>query len=131
MEFKIRTLISGDATGGRMAAFEEATTTGAGPPMHVNREQVEVFHVIRGRHRFVVGGVETEAAEGACLVVPMGVPHTFQNMDSEKGLIHFELLPAQRSEEFFTALVTGEFDPKDAGEFFTRYGMDLVGPPLP
>ena len=113
-----------------MATFQEITSQGEGPPMHAHRDQVEVFHVIKGRHRFVVDGVETEAEAGACLAVPIGVAHTFQNISTEEGILHFELLPAGSSEKFFHRIVAGDFDPEQIAEFFGSYGIDLLGPPL-
>jgi quercetin dioxygenase-like cupin family protein len=130
MKFKIATLLSAEATQGMMATFAETTAPGGGPPLHRHRDQLEVFHVIKGRHRFVVDGVETIADPGACLVVPIGAAHTFQNITAEEGLLHFELLPAGRSEEFFRKITAGEFDPEKLAEFFDTYGIVLAGPPL-
>ncbi len=130
MKFQIDKLVGGEVSGGMMAGFREVTSPGVGPPMHVHRDQVEIFHVIRGRHRFVVDGVETVAEPGTCLAVPIGAAHTFQNIDAGEGVLHFELLPAGRSEEFFRKLVAGDFDPEKLGEFFGDHGIDLVGPPL-
>ena len=130
MEFKIDILEDGSRTGGQSAVFRETTVPGAGPPLHVHREQVEIFHVIRGQFRFSVDGALTEAGPGACLVVPAGAVHTFKNIGADEGVLHFELLPAGSSGEFFQALVAGEFDPENLGEFFGRHGIDLAGPPL-
>jgi quercetin dioxygenase-like cupin family protein len=130
MNFKIANLLSSESTNGMMAAFEEVTTPGGGPPLHVHHDQLEVFHVIKGRHRFVVDGLETVAEAGACLVVPMGAAHAFQNISAEEGILHFELLPAGGSEEFFRKLVAGDFDSADVAGFFQTHGIDLVGPPL-
>jgi mannose-6-phosphate isomerase-like protein (cupin superfamily) len=130
MKFKIATLLSAEATQGLMAAFEETTTPGGGPPLHRHRDQLEVFHVIKGRHRFVVDGVETIAEPGACLVVPIGATHTFQNITTEEGILHFELLPAANSEDFFRRIAAGDFDPEKVAEFFDAYGIVLAGPPL-
>lgn len=130
MKFKIENLVSGDATRGMMAAFREITVPGEGPPLHVHRDQVEVFRVIKGRHRFVVDGIENEAEAGACLVVPSGAAHAFQNISTEEGILHFELLPAGSSVEFFRKMVAGDFDPGNIGGFFESHGTDLAGPPL-
>jgi quercetin dioxygenase-like cupin family protein len=131
MEFNIENLVSGASTAGQLAAFQEITSPGSGPPMHVHHGQVEIFHVIRGRHLFSVDGVETEADAGACLVVPQGAVHTFKNISAEEGVLHFELLPAGSSEEFFRKLTAGEFDPENVGGFFADHGIGLAGPPLP
>jgi quercetin dioxygenase-like cupin family protein len=130
MEFKIERLVGGGQTSGRSAVFRETVAAGAGPPLHVHRDQTEIFHVIRGSFRFVVDGVETRAGVGDCLAVPEGAVHAFQNVGDEAGVLHFELLPAGKSEEFFRKLVAGEFDPERMGEFFDSHGLELAGPPL-
>jgi quercetin dioxygenase-like cupin family protein len=126
MKFDIKVLVGGGSTDGRMAAFSEKTLPGAGPPMHIHAQQVEVFHVIKGKHLFVVDGNETIAGPGECLLVPSGSAHRFQNVDEEEGMIHFELLPAGSSETFFHRLVAGDFDRERVGAFFAEYGIALV-----
>lgn len=124
----IKCIVSGEETGGALAAFEEIVPPGAGPPRHTHREQLEVFHIIEGTIRFEVSGETFERTAGAAAVVPAGTVHAFKNVGAEPARIHFELIPALSSEEAFRQLSSGPID--DVEAFFDTYGMDLAGPPL-
>jgi len=118
----------GAETGGAIAVFSETVPPGGGPPRHVHRDQIEVFHVIEGEIRFELDGETVVRGSGASVLVPAGAVHAFRNDGETPATIHFELLPAGRSEEFFSRLVAGEKG--DPGAFFDAFGIDLCGPPL-
>jgi hypothetical protein len=48
-----------------------------GPPLHVHYGEEQVFHMLAGEARFVVGGEEFTARAGDTVAVPRGVPYTF------------------------------------------------------
>lgn len=126
--FDIKCLVSGKDTAGAVAVFEEIVAPGAGPPRHIHRQQIEIFHVISGAIRFEIDGVPTDVGAGGAAAVPAGAVHTFKNVGDEPATIHFELMPADTSEEAFARLASEEI--ADPPSFFDHYGMDLVGPPL-
>lgn len=47
------------------------------PPVHVHRDEDEVFYLLEGEARFVVDGVALEARAGQSVVAPQGRPHSF------------------------------------------------------
>ncbi len=47
-KFDIKCLVSSAQTGGAISVFEETTEPGKGPPRHIHKEQMEIFHVISG-----------------------------------------------------------------------------------
>jgi len=49
-----------------------------GPPPHVHRTWEEAWYILEGKVAFVADGVTAEAGPGAYLLVPRGVPHTFE-----------------------------------------------------
>jgi hypothetical protein len=104
--------------------------SGFGPPLHNHRQQLEIFHIIKGQHLFRLGETEIIANPGECILVPAGLAHTFKNVDQEDGLIHFELLPSGSSEAFFERLAHAFDEIGDMRAFFTEHAMDLLGPPL-
>jgi len=130
MNFRIQNLVNAGQTGNSISIFEEVTAPGFGPPLHSHLAQLEIFHVIKGRHKFRLAEQEIEAGPGDCVLVPAGVPHTFKNIDSEDGLLHFELLPAGSAEAFFYRLVTDFAGIDDMGAFFQEHGLALLGPPI-
>ena len=124
----IKCIVSGAETDGSIAVFEEVVPPGWGPPRHTHREQIEIFHIIEGTIKFDVAGETFEREAGAAAVVPAGVVHAFRNVGVEPALIHFELIPALKSEESFDRLASETI--ADVEAFFDEYGMDLAGPPL-
>ena len=130
MPFKIRTILSGTQTQNRLTVFEEITPPGEGPPLHLHMHQIEIFHVIRGRYLFALENNEVIAEAGACVFIPIGAAHTFKNIGTDDGLIHFELLPSGSAELFFDTLVK-DFDTiSDMSGFFRKHGIELLGPPI-
>ncbi len=126
----IRNIISGAQTDGSLAVFCQETEPNYGPPLHCHHHQAEVFHILRGRHRFRIDGRAVIAVPGDCLWVPKGAPHGFRNIDSIAGLLHFALLPALNAEEFFQRLVVEERPGWDRAALFREYGNEIVGPPI-
>jgi quercetin dioxygenase-like cupin family protein len=130
MQFKIRNLAGGRQTGGRISVFAEVTTPGFGPPLHRHISQLELFHIIKGQHKFRLDDREIVAGPGECVVIPAGAVHTFKNVDAEDGLIHFELLPSGTEEAFFARLVNDFEGIGDMAAFFAEHGLELLGPPI-
>ena len=97
----IECIVSGTETDGSVAVFEEIVPPGWGPPRHTHREQLEIFHIIEGKIRFEVSGETFEREAGAAAVVPAGAIHSFRNIGEAPARIHFEMIPALRSEEAF------------------------------
>ena len=57
---------------------------GEAPPLHIHRNEDEIFHVISGRMRSRVGDRTLEAGPGETMLAPKGVPHHFR-VESEEG----------------------------------------------
>ena len=51
---------------------------GMSPPLHVHRNEDEVFHILEGSMRIQVDGVESIAHAGQTVMAPKGVPHSFR-----------------------------------------------------
>jgi mannose-6-phosphate isomerase-like protein (cupin superfamily) len=89
-------------TGG---AFEVIEYTGpAMPPPHVHREHDEIFFILTGTFRFVLGTDTAEAPQGAIVLVPRGTRHGFTIEPGSKAL--FLITPAGL-EGFFKELGAG------------------------
>ena len=54
------------------------------PPLHIHETEDELFHVISGTMRFVVGGTTVVLGAGDTVLAPKGVPHTYC-VDSPEG----------------------------------------------
>jgi quercetin dioxygenase-like cupin family protein len=130
MNFRISKLVGASETGGSISVFAEVTTPGFGPPLHSHLSQLELFHIIKGQHKFRLGEQEIVVGPGKSVLIPAGVAHTFQNVDAEDGLLHFELLPSGLSEPFFDRLVNDFEGISNMAAFFSEHGLELLGPPL-
>ena len=129
-KLSITCIVSGADTQGKIAVFEEIVDPGIGPPRHTHRSQLEIFHIIEGTIRFEINGQVSELSDGSAAVVPAGAVHTFRNVGTSPAKIHFELIPAGKSEEAFARLIAEGDTIEDVAAFFDQYDMDLVGLPL-
>ncbi len=126
----------------RVSVVEHLMPFGESPPLHIHRNEDEVFHVLEGRMRVHIDGDDTIVEAGETVLAPKGRPHTFrvesadgarcltitsggdfENMIREMGEpatcaklpIHAELTPAM------VAALT---------EACARNGIDIIGAPL-
>lgn len=52
-------------------------------PLHVHHSEDELFYILEGRMRFVVGGKRREVGPGEALLAPQGAPHSFRVLSAE------------------------------------------------
>ena len=71
-----------------VSAARFAAGAAPAPPPHVHAEHTEVFLVLDGALRLVLGSEERIAGAGTAVVVPPGVTHTF-HADGEVGFLDF------------------------------------------
>jgi quercetin dioxygenase-like cupin family protein len=127
-------------TEGRFTVVEFVAPKGVAAPLHVHREEDEFFVVLDGQVRFQLGETVIEASPGTLVYGPRDVGHSFR-VDSQEARLLLLLGPAgvdgffreggkparsrsipPQSEQFP--------DPKLLGEIGSRYGQNIVGPPL-
>ncbi|MEZ4668491.1 MAG: cupin domain-containing protein [Anaerolineae bacterium] len=113
------------------------------PPLHIHRNEDEIFHILEGEFRFVVNGQEKRQQAGDILLIPRGTPHSYY-VESEQGghwlttTIHadferFVRVMARPAERHELPAPAGAPSP-EAIEALNRtaaeYGIDIVGPPI-
>ena len=126
-----RVRVSGADTAGRFAVLDTEGWRGHGSPIHVHRNDSEVFVVLSGTLRVVVDGREYEAGEGSAAVLPAGRPHGFVIVSPTARYLALHHGPA--FEQFATdAAGEGDDIPDPAGltAIAAEHGIDIVGPPL-
>jgi mannose-6-phosphate isomerase-like protein (cupin superfamily) len=74
------------------------------PPPHVHREHDEVFYILKGPFRFLLGHEWVDADTGSLVVVPRGTRHGFETQPGCRALLI--TIPAGL-EGFFTELGQG------------------------
>lgn len=120
-----------DDTDGQLAVFEYHGRVRGGPPLHLHKDQDEVYFVREGQWTFVVGGETHSLGSGDTIFLPRGIPHCFAQT-SEEGRLVFMFTPAGTMAGFFEAIARFEGPPEPAVEqaVFARHGMEVVGPPI-
>jgi quercetin dioxygenase-like cupin family protein len=123
--------ISGKDTGGQLSVFEYTGLGKVGPMMHIHFEQDEIFTVIEGEYRFVVGKDTHVLKAGQTIFLPRNIPHTWIQLTDKGKLIYF-LQPAGKMEEFFIYMnsLKERPSPEEMDRIHAEHQMKVVGPPL-
>lgn len=123
--------ISSKDTGGALSVFDYVGLAKTGPMLHVHFEQDEIFTVIEGSYRFVVGDATHVLHPGDTIFLPRNIPHTWIQLTDRGRLIYF-LQPAGKMEEFFLLMNSLKERPSEAEmqRIHAAHGMKVVGPPL-
>jgi quercetin dioxygenase-like cupin family protein len=131
-----------DGTNG-MTVLEHAAPFGDSPPLHVHRNEDEVFHVLSGELRCVVGGQEMTLRAGDTAQAPKGVAHTYV-VASQAGARWLTVTCRGDFERLVRALsrpaerdglppAAGAPTPEQAAALAAaclEHDVELVGPPL-
>lgn len=123
--------ISSKDTDGQLSVFEYTGLGKVGPMLHVHLYQDEIFMVIEGEYRFVVGEQTHHLKPGQTIFLPRNIPHTWIQLTDRGRLIYF-LQPAGKMEEFFTLMNSLKERPsqEEMDRIHQEHGMKVVGPPL-
>jgi quercetin dioxygenase-like cupin family protein len=75
-------------TTGQFALIEAYSGPGMEPPMHVHKNEDELFYVVEGKLTVFRGSEVLEATAGTSVFLPRGTPHTFRiESKTARGLI--------------------------------------------
>jgi quercetin dioxygenase-like cupin family protein len=123
--------ISSKDTNGQLSVFDYVGTAKVGPMLHVHLEQDEIFTIVEGSYRFVVGNDTHELHAGQTIFLPRQVPHTWIQL-TDYGRMIYMLQPAGKMEEFFSVMNAMTTRPTEAemNKIHAAHGMKVVGPPL-
>ncbi len=123
--------ISSKDTGGQLSVFEYTGLGKVGPMLHIHFEHDEIFMVMEGEYRFVVGENTHVLKAGQTIFLPRGIPHTWIQLTDRGKLIYF-LQPAGKMEEFFSYMnkLTERPGPEEMDRIHAEHQMKVVGPPL-
>lgn len=137
-------LASSEHTGG---AFELSLVTqppGTAPPLHVHTRTDEVFYLLDGTMTYQAGDQLYELAAGSFIYLPRGVPHAFRitgttpvrflGLSSPAGLMDLYDEVGMPAAERRLPGSDGQSLEQEVPrwiEVSPRYGLEVVGPPLP
>ncbi len=135
--------ISGHDNADHISVLEHQAYYADSPPLHIHHTEDEVFVLLEGAFRFVIGDNEYRLKAGETILAPKGIPHTYivesqsggkwltitSNYDFEDFIRTFstptevDTLPEQKgppSEELKTELTAT----------LAQYNIEIAGPPL-
>jgi mannose-6-phosphate isomerase-like protein (cupin superfamily) len=118
--------------GGALTVLELVMESGQGPGVHVHSREHELWYVLEGEFRFLLGDTLVHQPTGGLAFGPVGTPHTFQNTSAGTGRLLVITGPSGL-EDFFLAYdrqATGPYDPTALQDAARVAGLDFVGPPL-
>jgi quercetin dioxygenase-like cupin family protein len=133
----ISILVGGAQAEGRFVLLQTSEARGREPPRHIHQYEDEVIIVLEGELEITIGDTHIDAGQGACLLLPRGVEHSFVLRSEEAKLL--VLLPA-RLEGYFRELsrpAAHSPGPPDGDSELqverliataARYGLEIVGP---
>ena len=127
----------------RISALEHQAPHGDSPPLHVHRNEDEVFHLLEGEVAFRVDDKHLHGNAGDTFLAPKSIPHTYRVL-SAGGARWLTITTGEEFERFVRALGR----PADRDRLpdrsrpptleqaqalvaaAARHGIDIVGPPL-
>jgi quercetin dioxygenase-like cupin family protein len=129
--------------GDGISVLEHRAPFGNSAPLHIHRNEDEIFHILEGEMLFRVADRDVRAGTGDTLLAPKGTPHTYR-VDSADGARWLTIMRGGDFEGFVRscgrpAERSGLPDPSGpptpeqvealAAECI-RHGIELIGPPL-
>ena len=119
-------LIGEDTNGAVSAAVVKVPLMG-GPPLHRHAREDEWFFILKGELILQLAEEQVTAGEGMSILLPRGVPHTFQNFQETLAEALVLATPSGLENFFTEAASTPMFA---MGALMEVYGMTVVGAPL-
>ncbi|MBH1935104.1 cupin domain-containing protein [Streptomyces sp. AV19] len=126
-------LADADATGGQLTSYRSRFTEGAvGAPAHFHTRASELFYVLDGALRVLVGEEVTVLNAGDFLVVPPHTPHAFAAASGHEADVLFVFTPGLPRFDYLRLLgrvMRGEADPREIRESSERFDNHYVDSP--
>jgi mannose-6-phosphate isomerase-like protein (cupin superfamily) len=134
--------LSWNAGEDRVSLVEHYMPYGESPPLHIHRNEDEVFHILEGSMLIHIGGKESVAHAGDTVLAPKGIPHSFR-VESREGARcltitsggDFENMIREMGEPALNAGLPPHVEPTPAmitalTEACARNGIEVIGAPL-
>lgn len=130
-----------EATRGAYSMSEYTEPPGEGPPLHSHDDEEEGFYVVQGEVVMRVGDEILLATEGAFVMVPRDVPHTYRVVGDKPAKLLIIISPPGFEEAFFEAGVVPSapglppnrirrLSDQDWQALDIKYGRKVLGPAL-
>ncbi len=124
-------IISKKDTDNNLSVFLFTGYDKVGPSLHMHFNQDELFYIVEGNYRFVVGEETMELGVGDTIFLPRNIPHSWIQL-TERGRLLYAVQPAGTLEEFFIEMNELSKPPseEESQRIHLKHGMKIVGPGL-
>jgi mannose-6-phosphate isomerase-like protein (cupin superfamily) len=78
-------MLSGDQTGGMLAVVACTQAPDSGPPLHIHRNEDELFLIVEGHYSFFAEERWVEVGPGGLVYLPKGIAHCYRNIGTTTG----------------------------------------------
>ena len=97
-------------------------------PMHVHKNEDELYKVIEGAVEFTVDGNTTLLKAGDTIFLPRNIPHTWKVVGTNNATVDLIIFPSGLETMFeeLNNLPAGPPDFAKVGEICGRYGIEFV-----
>jgi mannose-6-phosphate isomerase-like protein (cupin superfamily) len=120
----------GTRTRGELTAVEVVLPARSSPPpQHLHHKHEETWYVVDGELEFTVGGLTARIGPGGWVLVPIGVPHTFNNAGDVPARFLSTMTPGFYL-QYFEELATRISELHANGEPPTRETLGRLGAEL-
>jgi len=129
-------LLDGDVTNGQVTVVRSRLGEGSASPLHLHRNEDEMFIVLRGTGLFWVGDERHEVGDGGAVFLPRNVPHAYRFLTPDVDLL--TICTPSGMEGFFRGAGRDVRAPRPDGWSVTMasliaaasaIGQEIIGPP--
>ncbi len=137
-------LLEGDVSAGALGVALVTQPPGVATPLHRHTREAEAFFLLEGQMSYQAGEELFELYPGCFIHLPLGLPHAFRIRGEQParmlaltapagllGLYDEVGLPATEHRLPGTDGQPPEVELPKWGEVAPRYGLQVVGPPIP
>ena len=123
--------LTGEETGGRFTLVEQTNEPGTGIPMHLHKNEDELFHILEGQVEFRVGTQAITATAGTTVFLPRNIPHDWMVVGNTPARTLLSVFPAgaEKMWQELSDLPAGPPDMRRVVEICARHGVSFLPPP--
>ena len=120
--------VTGKDTYGLISIIEQDNEPGVGIPMHIHKNEDEVFKVLEGKVEMTIGGNTTILETGDLVFCPRGIPHSWKIIGTENAKAILTIYPSGLENMFeeLSKLPAGPPDFQLVSQICGKYDVSFV-----
>ncbi len=120
--------LTGNNTNGKFLAIYQDNPPSTQIPMHVHKNEDEVYKILEGEVEFTVGNKKSILKSGDTIFLPRNIPHTWKVVGTINAKVYLDIFPAGLENMFeeLSRLPEGPPDFPKVTAICGRYGIEFV-----